>query len=493
MATKLPLEAIHTISLEPGSDEPLYLQLYSEIRDAVLHRRFPPGAKLPSSRAFAEALGISRNTVVTAYDQLTDEGFLVRRTGSGSYVADTLPDRFLRAEGAREQRGTRPPNIGLSGRGRRIARLSRRAPPAGIRPFAPGLPDFSALPLDQWSRLVGKHWRNVRPGMLSYGNVGGLPELQRAITAYLRACRAVTCEPEQVIITSGAQQAMDLITRLLLDEGDTAWLEEPGYPGARGALIAAGARIVPVPVDRDGVDPERGSGEPRLIYVTPSHQYPMGVTLSLPRRLRLLELTRRHDCWLVEDDYDSEYRFDTRPLASLQGLDDQGRVLYVGTFSKVLFPSLRLGYVVVPEDLVDAFLAARSFQDAQPPVVVQAALAELIDSGRFVSHIRRMRKCYAARYEIMVDLIHRLLSEWLEIDPTPAGMHLTARGRQKAFDDLAISEVGRTEGLVLRPLTHYYAAEPEHAGFVMGYAGFSEDALASAAEKLARLLERTVR
>jgi len=512
MVSELPLDAIHTISLEPDTDEPLYLQLYGAIRDAVLARRFEPGTKLPSSRSFARTLGVSRNTVISAYDQLTDEGFLVRRTGSGSYVADMLPDRFMQAEAGSPAQKKALTRETLSRRGMRIAALSRRAPPAAILPFAPGLPDYSALPLDYWNRLIGKHWRNVRSSMLSYGHVAGLPGLQRAVTTYLRACRAVQCEPEQVIITAGAQQAMDLITRLLLDEGDTAWLEEPGYPGARGALIAAGARIVPVPVDREGMNPGLGSGNPRLIYVTPSHQYPMGVTLSLARRLRLLELADKHGCWLVEDDYDSEYRYDTRPLASLQGLDDRGRVLYVGTFSKVLFPSLRLGYVVVPGDLVDAFTAARSFQDAQPPVVVQAALAELIESGRFVSHIRRMRRLYAARYQRMVSLLDSILARWLVADPTPAGMHLSAWFRDQdgarylsetaraggpdrarnLVNDRAISEMARDHKLVLRPLSNYFTGAPTRSGFVLGYAGFSELDLMYAASRLRSLLEQEV-
>ncbi|MDJ0840033.1 MAG: PLP-dependent aminotransferase family protein [Acidobacteriota bacterium] len=492
-SNRLPLSEIHTIQLDQSDPEPLYRQLYRAVREAILLGRFPPGIRLPSSRAFARELNLSRNTVVNAYDQLTDEGFLERRHGSGSYITETIPDRYLRAQPKQAEDKPKPKSedTGLSQRGRRLATQIDTPRSEKLLPFMPGLPDLAQIPLERWSRLVSKHWRDVKPDMLGYGNVGGLPQLRKAVAEYLKACRAVTCHADQVIITAGAQQGLDLACRLLLDEGDTAWLETPGYHGAQGAMISAGIQPVRVPMDREGIDLAAGkklAPKPRLIYVTPSHQYPTGITMSLARRLDLLANAETWGSYILEDDYDSEFRYDGRPLASLQGLDTAGRVIYVGTFSKVLFPALRLGYLVVPDNLIDAFLAGRCYLDRQAPSITQAALAEFIESGWFLSHVRRMRHAYAHRYRVMNELVKNVLSPWLSADPTPAGMHLTAYAKGP-LDDQAVHQEAKKRKLLLRPLTDYYPDRKGPSGFVLGYAGFDETQLRRAAAETAALLE----
>jgi len=490
MTRRLPLSEIHTIHLDATSQEPLYRQLYSAIRQAILSGRFPSKVRLPSSRQFADTLAIARNTVTAAYDQLVDEGFIERRPGSGSFVAETQPDTFIHVDSIPKRAPAIAQKSPLSQRGKRMAAPLRHRATGTPKPFVPGLPDLGELPIERWSRLMAKHWRLATPSMLAYGNTGGLPALRHSISAYLNACRAVNCQPKQVIVVAGAQQALDLTCRLLLDDGDPAWIEEPGYGGARGALINSGAKLIPVPLDAEGLDLTRGKAlcsRPKLIYITPSHQYPTGRTMSLRRRLALLEMARETGAWIIEDDYDSEYRYSGKPLAALQGLDQSNRVLYIGTFSKVLFPSLRMGYLVVPPALTEAFLGARGYTDTQPPVVIQAALAELMDSGHFLSHIRRMRALYASRQQLMIGLLRQHLHPWLFAEPPLAGMQLAAEAIVP-MDDVAISRRAERMGLHLPPLSTYYSGTPQTRGFVLGYAGFREEELRRGVEALASLL-----
>lgn len=361
------------ISVDRSSAAPLHRQLYEGLREAILSGRLSAGALLPSTRELAAGLGVSRNTATSAYAQLLAEGYLEGRVGSGTYVARSLPDDLLRARsGPGGEPGGAGAEVALSRRGRLLAATptttARDAGPA--RAFRPGIPALDAFPFGLWRRLESRFWRRPPPGLLGYGDPAGYGPLRAGISAYLRAARAVRCSPEQVIVVSGSQQALDLAARVLLDPGDAAWVEEPGYAGARAALLGAGARLVPVPVDEEGLDVAAGARlgpDARLVHVTPSHQYPLGATMSLARRLELLGWARRSGAWVLEDDYDSEYRYAGRPLEALQGLDAEGRVIYVGTFSKVLFPSLRLGYLVLPPDLVDAFAAARELTDRHPP------------------------------------------------------------------------------------------------------------------------------
>lgn len=495
MAKRRAAVTIGTLGLERASSVPLYRQLYDALRDAILSGRLRPGSRLPSTRALADDLGASRNTVLAAFGQLLAEGYLEGRVGAGTTVARTLPETLLRArpevEGTR-QPGRRPR---LSRRGVQLLGTRGGVATAAIvaQPFRPGLPGLDAFPFDLWTRLVARRWRRVPRQLLDYGDPAGYAPLREAIAGYLGEARAVRCEASQVIVVTGAQQAVDLAARVLLDPGDTAWVEDPGYQGARGALIAAGIRLAPVPVDAEGLDVRRGARSApgaRLVYVTPSHQYPLGVTMSLNRRLALLEWASASGAWILEDDYDSEYRYAGRPLAALQGLDTAGRVIYAGTFSKVLFPALRLGYLVVPPELVDAFIAARALADRHSPSVTQAALADFIDGGHFARHVRRTRALYAERQAALVHAARRTLGGLLEVAPAEAGMHLMGWLRT-GVDDRAAARAALTRAVDVPPLSAYRARPTrpsERGGLMLGYAAYAPREIDEACGRLALAL-----
>ena len=375
-------------AVDRSSAVPLHRQVYHDVREAILARRFTSGMRLPSSRELAAELGVSRNTIVSAFEQLLAEGYVEARTGAGTHVAFALPAELLG--------GTPPPleppsngiprAAALSRRGTLLARTPMSCSPGEDKPraFQVGMPAVDAFPFRTWRQLMSRRWRQLPRSLLCYGDPAGYAPLREAVADYLRASRAVRCRTEQVIIVAGSQQALELCATVLLDPGDAAWIENPGYPGARGALLGGGARLVPVPVDEEGIDVAAGTAacpDARLAYVTPSHQYPLGVVMSLSRRLALLKWAEQAGAWVVEDDYDSEFRYRARPLAALQGLDRHGRVIYVGTFSKVLFPSLRLGYLVVPPDLVEPFVAASVHAAHHAPTFSQCVLGGLHRGG----------------------------------------------------------------------------------------------------------------
>jgi GntR family transcriptional regulator/MocR family aminotransferase len=484
--------SVGPLALDRGSPVPLARQLYDGLREAILAGRLRPAARLPSTRVLAADLGASRNTVLAAFGQLVAEGYLEGRVGAGTTVARALPEALLRArpEAGRDAGEGRRPR--LSRRGARLAgaatALARGTPV--LRPFRPGLPGLDAFPFDVWARLVARRWRRAPRQLLDYGDPAGHGPLREAIAAYLRESRAVRCEAAQVIVVSGAQQAVDLAARVLLDPGDRAWIEEPGYPGARGALAAAGVRVAAVPVDQEGLDVRAGAArapDARLVHVTPSHQYPLGVTMSLNRRLALLEWAAGRGAWVLEDDYDSEYRYAGRPLAALQGLDPAGRVIYAGTFSKVLFPALRLGYLVVPPALVDAFVGARALSDRHPPSVTQAALADFIEAGHFARHIRRTRALYAERQAALVRAAAGALEGLLTVRPAESGMHLVGWLPDGA-DDRVAADAARRHGVEAPPLTAYRVRRGPAGGLILGYAAFSPRELTDGVGRLAAAL-----
>ena len=474
---------------------PLSRQLYDEIRAAIVQGRLGAGARLPSSRSLSVQLGVARNTVLLAFDQLVAEGYLEGRVGSGMRVADLRPEDALEA---RPQPVARAPRRAartsrLSRRGRMLATtlvtVARASGPLGA--FRMGQPAIDEFPFPTWRRLAARFWTRPPRDLLTYGDPGGYVRLREAIAAHLRAARAVVCEPEQVIVVSGSQQALDLAARLLLDPGDAVWLEDPGYVGARGAFQAAGARVVPVPVDADGIDVARGirmARGARVAYVSPSHQYPTGAVLARARRLALLEWARRRGAWILEDDYDSEFRYAGWPLESLQGIDGGERVLYVGTFSKVLLPSLRLGYLVVPRALVGAFRNARGLVDRQPPGPEQAALAAFLEEGHFVRHVRRMRVLYAERQAALVRAAERELASWVTVAPSPAGMHLVGRLRD-GLDDRTASAAAEARGVEVAPLSRYaIRPRPAARGLLFGYAAFDPRVIRTGVRALAETL-----
>lgn len=481
-----------TLMLNPAGPEPLHRQLYSGLREAILGGRLAAGARLPATRTLAAQLGISRNTVANAFEQLLTEGYLEGRVGDGTYVTRALPDDLgrpgaLAAGGEQPEGGPRA----ISQRGAALSRVRVSAAPelGGLRAFRLG-PDGEAFPLAVWSRLLSRRWRHPPRELLGYGDPAGYRPLREAIAGYLAAARGIRCSVEQVIVVSGSQQGLDLAAQVLLDPGDSAWIEEPGYLGARGALIGAGARLVPVPVDGDGLCVADGVSrcpEARLAYITPSHQFPLGVTMSLSRRLALLEWARAAGAWVLEDDFDSEFRYAGRPLAALQGLDGAGRVIYIGTFSKVLLPALRLGYLVVPPDLVDVFVAARALADRHSPNVEQAALADFIGEGHFARHIRRMRSSYAERQAILCEAVGRDLRDLLSVRPTPTGMHVVG-WLAPGIDDRAAVRAAALCGVETQPLSAYALEARSPGGLLLGYTAVGGPELRDGVHRLAEVL-----
>jgi GntR family transcriptional regulator / MocR family aminotransferase len=493
MPNRAAIVTLADIALDPSTAMPLYRQLYEGLRAAILSGRLKAGARLPATRALAIDFGVSRNTVMNAYAQLLAEGYVEGEVGSGTYVARTLPDELLHARSnAIQAHHLTQEGRGLSQRGARLAstRVSTPRFPSELKAFRPGIPALDAFPYELWARLMARRWRRPQRALLGYGDPAGYRPLREAIATYLGEARAVRCHAEQVIVVAGSQQALDLTARMLLDEGDGAWIEDPGYLGARGALLGAGARLVPIPVDGEGLDVAVGeacSPEARLVYVTPSHQYPYGVTMSLPRRLALLEWAGQTRAWVIEDDYDSEYRYAGRPLAALQGLDSEGRVIYLGTFSKVLFPALRLGYMIVPPDLVDAFMAARALSDRHSPVLDQAALADFISDGHFARHIRRMRALYAERQAILVDAATHDLAGLLDVSPAEAGMHVVG-WLPEGVDDAEASRRAAAHGVDTPPLSMYSLRPFRRGGLLLGYTAVGEKDIREGVQRLANAL-----
>jgi GntR family transcriptional regulator/MocR family aminotransferase len=479
------------LAFDRTASVPIYVQLTNRIRNAIRSGELAPGTRLPSTREIAGDLGVSRNTASNAFDTLMSEGYVEGRLGSGTYVVEILPDDCLAAPAAPAESGVATRRPRLSRRAGRIAELLdplALAPPNATA-FRMSTPALDAFPHETWARLASRT-RALPPRVtLGYGDPAGFAPLRQAVAEYVRVARGATCDAGQVVITSGAQQGLALAIRALLDPGDAAWIEDPGYPGAYLAVEGAGGVAVPVPVDEAGIDVDAGrAAEPgaRVAYVTPSHQFPLGVTMSEERRARLLEWARAADAWILEDDYDSEYRYTTRPAASLQGADATARVLLVGTFSKVLFPSLRLGYLVLPTDLVDPLLSAR-FADV-PPTADQITLAEFISEGHFYTHVRRMRALYAERREILLDELGRTLGDAITPDPSDAGMFLVA-GLDEAVSDLAVSKAASELGLDAQALSPFYAAARPRNGLLLGYACVGRRDARRGVETLARAIE----
>ena len=490
------------LDLDRDGKGPLYRQLYAGLRQMILDGRLAAGSRLPANRVLAQDMSLSRNTVATALQQLLAEGYVETRQGDGTYVAAELPDtgperprppRFLHhGHDAARQQDDVARHYGLSRRGRDLAAISRPTASNGAA-FSPG-PDISAFPFDIWARLLTRFWRRPGRELAISLDPGGYPPLKSAIAAYLGAMRGVRCDPGQIIVVSGAQQAINLASQVLLDHGDQAMMEEPGYGGIRGALTAAGLRIALTPVDEEGLDIAAGEARAplaRMVCVAPSHQHPLGVVMSLRRRIALIEWARRRQAWILEDDYDSEYRYAGRPLAALQGLDPTGRVIYVGSFSKVLFPSLRLGYLVVPPDLVDAFISARRVLDDHAAMLAQPVLASFIDDGHFAAHVRRMRRLYGARQDALLAGAKQHLDGLLDIQADEAGMHLIAwpgPALKQPMDDIRVSRAANGDGVMTMPLSTSFVGKPMRQGLMLGYAAHDEDAIMAGAKRLSETI-----
>jgi len=468
----------------------MYRQLEDQLRNAVHAGILQPGEKLPSTRGLAKLIGVARNTVATAFDQLVAEGYLVAEVGSGTRVSRDLPESFPQPdrEAAKNQC---PDGAPLSKRGQQYAKPLSFLPIATAkpRPFRPHTPAIDQFPWDRWRKLADRGMRRMPRSLLGGINALGYEPLRKAIASYVGVSRGVRCDPEQVVITSGAQQGIELIAKLLLDPNDRVAIEEPGYSPARQVFEFAGARITSIPTDSSGINIALASVDRvpyRLVYVTPSSQWPLGMTMTLARRLELLQWTRRHKTWILEDDYNGEYRYGGRPLPALHTLDEYGQVIYMGTFSKVLFPALRLGYLIVPLQHLDAFANARWLADQHSSLVEQIVLTEFIEEGHFACHIRRMRTLYASRQNAMHSAIDRHLSNHVDFVPRETGLHTVLTPKSRAANDRLLTAAKRAS--IEFHKVSMYAADAQARGIILGFAAFSERQIQIAVRRWAEAL-----
>jgi len=482
------------LRLADGASEPMNKRLYRGIREAILDGSIAADSRLPATRDLAAELGIARNTVVHVYSQLLAEGYTRSRQGNGTFVNASVPDSYLASGRRARQAHEAASRPSLSPRGAAIVD-GVSASPYQWGAFMPGVPDLTEFPHKKFGRIFSALWRNPAPDLLTYAYGGGLPALREALAQHLALTRSIDCDPQQIIITEGSHQAIDLATRILGEAGETAWVEDPGYWGARTILQANGLRTVHLPVDEEGMRlPDTVGTPPRFIFVTPSHQYPLGPVMSLARRRQLLAVARQCGSWIIEDDYDSEFRFSGRPIASLLGLESDAPVIYMGTFSKTLYPGLRVGYLVLPKPLTAAFQAAHAELYREGHLMTHAALATFISEGHYAAHIRRMRMLYGRRRAMLVNLIERRLGpDWLHRDASMAGLHLVLT-LPPDMDDLRVVEVARSKGVLTRALSRYYVNdEGRRPGLLLGYACVPEHDIARKFEVLLESLAEVAR
>ncbi len=488
---KVPSGISPVIAISKEAAKSLYRQVYEGYRKAIVDGNVRAGQRVPSTRVLALELGISRIPVLGAYAQLLAEGYFESRVGSGTIVSRSLPNRVTalqpaNAPSTRARLGRRP----LSKRCSMLPSAENFYRRRGLGPFGVSQVAFENFPLQVWNSLVTRHSRSMHARSLDYGDPMGSKDLREAIATHFRTARGVRCEAQQIMIVSGSQQGLEVSARALLDPGNRVWMEEPGYSFARSVFAFMGCRVVPVPVDAEGLNVAAGMKkcrEARAALVTPSHQYPLGVTMSASRRLQLLDWAERCGFWILEDDYDSEYRYESMPVTSLQGLDRNSRVVYIGTFSKVLFPSLRLGYIVVPADLVERFLAVRFAMDISPPNFHQAVLADFIREGHFSRHIRRMRLLYAERRSALIESIRNELGSVAEIAGAQAGMHLCVI--LKGIADREVAARAARQNLCLVPLSPFYVGNAPQQGFILGFGSTAVEEIPDAVRKLRGVLD----
>ncbi len=463
--------SVSEVGIDRADREPIQSQIARQIRALVLHGRLRPQSKLPSTRALAEELQVARATVVEAYEQLLSEGYVETRSGSGTRVASELPEALL----------TPQPGAALT---KASVKSDARRQPA--RPFRHGLVDWENFPHDEWGRLLGRFWRNPPIALLEHNDAFGWLALRQAIARHLFEWRGISCGAEQVIVTAGGMDAFDLISRAVLTKGDRVWLEEPGYPTARRVFSLGGVSTVAVPVDAEGLMVAKGreqAASARAAFVTPARQYPTGVTMPLTRRLELLDWAAEAQAIIIEDDYDSEYRYVGRPLPALMSLDANARVIYSGTFSKVFSPILRLGFIVVPKAMTPEFREERLAHGAPPSLVAQPALAEFMNSGAFAIHIRRMRRIYAARRAALIEALKPGEGELFTIDASPSGLMLLLRLPLHSDDEDVMRNLA-ARGIEVQSLSSHYAGRKRQQGLLLSFAGFAEMDLRAAATKL---------
>jgi GntR family transcriptional regulator / MocR family aminotransferase len=486
-------ELLLSIAIDRASERSVTAQIYGAIKQLIVSGSLRVGKRLPSSRTIATDLSISRTTAVAVYERLASEGLIVTRTGSGSYVCEVVASQQSCAAPLIDRE--RPASTRLAQLMEEVSPrfFQRLAHPQTPRAFVTGLPALDAFPLAIWSRLAAKHWREPRPHILGYSDPNGLLSLRAAIAGHLRASRGIVCDPEQIFIVNGAQQAFDLIGRTLLNHGDNVWFENPGAIGARNSFIACGANLISVPVDSEGLSVEAGlrlSPQFRLVFVTPAHQHPIGVELTLRRRSELLQAANRQDAWIVEDDYDGEFRYDGRPLPALKSIDHAERVIYVGTFSKSMFPSLRLGFYIAPEPLVPVFRRISGAFLQGVPSSIQAVLAAFIDEGHYATHLRRMRELYRERHSAFQDAAVKSLDGLLNIARSSAGFHVVCRFILPRHESGKVQNAAEKAGLIVSTLGQFCIEPIAEQGMVLGVSAIDPRAIRNGVETLAAVLHR---
>ena len=467
--------------------EPLFRQVYQGLRQAILSGTFRAGERLPSTRDLAAELGISRTVVLLAYDQLVAEGFAGGRGGSGTFVAQGL-------SASKPQQHNKSARLRLSRYGQSAAgcRLHRGLPRPPLGPlrydFAyGGRGDVDNFPFEMWRRILLRHAREAPVRELDYGAAAGSLALREAITIHVRRSRAVVCDPSQVIVVNGSQQALDLIARVLIERNDPVAIEDPQYQGTREIFRAAGARLLPVPVDRDGLNPAKLPHTARVAFVTPSHQFPTGAILPLARRLALLDWAKRKDAVIIEDDYDGEFRYEGQPLESLQGLDTEGRVIYLGTFSRTIFSALRIGYLIAPKSLVPAFTSAKWLCDRHTATLEQETLAEFISTGMYERHLRRIRRRNTAHRTALLEAIYKYLGDRAEITGDGAGTHIVLWPAKRISENNVIAKAAAL-GVGVYGISRYFLARPRRSGLMLGYSRMKENQIQEGIRRLGQIL-----
>ncbi len=480
---------LYAFEIDRATPAPVFRQIYLQLRSAILSGALRPATKLPSTRELASQLAVSRSAVVSAFEQLLAEGYAVGKKGAGTYVASDFPEPFAPAPRRKQRPASSSRAVAFS------------CKPGGVldataqndeRPFNLGRTLIDARTAELWRKLSARSLRSFGRQHLGYDDPRGMVELRRAVCDYLQAARGVRCEPDQVLITAGTQQALDIVIHVMPGREEPVWIEDPGYSLTRLALVAAKVKVCPVPVDQHGIDVTEGirrAPKARAVFITPSHQFPKGVALSMARRLELLAWARKQGALIVEDDYASEFRYGGRPLASLQGLDEAGHVIYIGTLNKALFPGLRLGYAVVPLSLTRAFVTARYLMDRQPSTLCQGVVTTFMEEGHFAAHIRRMREVYRKQRDTLVAAIKRRLADHLTVDPPDQGMHLVAYTR-RGLSDISLQRAAQEHGVVVHAMSRLYVEAPRQSALMLGFSGYPHQLIAPAIARLARAFEQ---
>ena len=488
------VETFQDLVLEPRKDsQEMWRWLYTELRSAIIDGRLKLGARLPSTRNLAAQYGLARGTVVAAFRQLRAEGYVSSEVSAGTFV---VPAPGWEITSPTRQKSSRQviSRATIAKRSQSLLKTTFVLPMSysigkAFRCYEPAIDLF---PVELWARIAARVYRKAPRSLYGQGDAGGYPPLRRAIAEYVGYSRGVRCSAEQIIVTSGAQQALDLLARVLLDPGDEVWMEDPGYPGASQAFQSAGASVIPIPVHGDGIDVAgaiKSSPAARLVYVTPANQFPLGTVMSAERRVALLSWAARAGAWIIEDEYDAEYRYSGKPIASLHSLDISGSVIYVGTFTKMLFNALRIGFIVVPERLVEAFRIARSFMDRHAPTLDQAVLTEFINEGHFGHHVRKMRQVYSERSQLLTEEANRRLSGLLDVEHAQSGM-CTVAWIKTPVTEMVLTRRAEHLGLEVSPISSFVSKYEQKPALMLGFAGCDASEIKRGVSVLEAVLSR---